>query len=376
MWPCNLSFTIRAFTYHSHSLLLSSRPSTLCLPPDVSRSYCTLLMSYSWITPVVGPGDHRPTAQHIIEAEGLVGKLSDKVILITGASAGFGVETARALYHTGAHLFLPVRDKIRGERVKRDIESDGLEGSGKIELLTLDLNSLDSVRQCAADFSSKSKQLHVLICNAGVASILQGQTQDGFETHFGVNHLAHFLLFQLLKETLLSSSTPDFNSRVVMVASGSHKTSTVMLDDLDFSKRGYNPQIAYAQSKTANVHMALELERRFGSRGLHSTSVHPGEARTELLRQLPLEAQKQLEQQWNLDRLYKSTQQGAATTVWAAVGKEWEGKGGKYLEDCMVAEQEDNVPLGHRGYGTHAYDEVQAKRLWEASLRMVDASDE
>ena len=333
-------------------------------------------MSYSWTTPVTGPGDHRPTAQHIIEAEELVGKLSDKVILITGASTGFGVETARALYYTGAHLFLPVRDRVKGERVKHDIERNSPEGNGKIDLLALDLESLDSVRQCAADFLRKSKQLNVLICNAGVASIQQGKTKDGFETHIGVNHLGHFLLFQLLKNALLSSSTPDFNSRVVVLASGAHKSSPVVLDDLDFSKREYNPQIAYGQSKTANVHMALELERRFGKRGLHSTSVHPGEARTELFRQMPTEMLKKLEEEWKLDQLYKSMQQGAATTVWAAVGKEWEGRGGKYLEDCMVAEPDENAQLGHRGYGTHAYDEVQAKRLWEGSLRMVGAPDD
>ena len=328
-------------------------------------------MSYSWTTPVTGPGDHRPTAQHIVQAEGLLGRLRDKVILITGASAGIGLETARALHRTGAHLFLTVRDPLKGADVERDIESDGQEGGGKIDVLALDLESLDSVRQCAAEFLSRSSRLNVLICNASVASLVQGRTKDGFETHLGVNHLAHFLLFQRLQGALLSSSSAAFHSRVVMLASGSHIAAPLGLDDLDWSKRGFNAQQAYGQSKTANMYMALELKRRFGSRGLHSTSVHPGAAKTGLLRQLPADMRRQLEQQWQLDVLYKSTQQAAATTVWTAVGREWEGRGGKYLEDCMVVEREENLPLSHRGYGPHAYHPEQAEKLWEHSLRMV-----
>ena len=333
-------------------------------------------MSYKWTTPVTGPDDHRPTAQHIIEAEGLVGRLQDKVMLITGASTGIGVETARALYLTGAHLFLTIRDQVKGEALKRELESGGFAGGGKVDLLALDLGSLDSVRQCAAEFLSRSEQLHVLVCNAGVASLQQGQTKDGVELHLGTNHLAHFLLFQLLKEAMLSSSTAAFNGRVVVLASGAHKNAPLRLDDLDFAARGYNPHLAYGQSKTCNIYMALAIDRRFGARGLHATAVHPGEVRSGLLRDVPEEMRKQLEQQWKLDRLYKSAKQGAATTVWAAVGKEWEGKGGKYLEDCMVAEKEENEPLGHRGYADHTYDEAQAKKLWEASARMVGLPDD
>ena len=217
------------------------------------------------------------TCQQVIEREVLTGKLTDTVILITGASSGIGVETARALYHTGAHLYLPVRDMAKGEKVKAEIESDGQQAKGKIELLQLDLDSLDSVRQCAAAFLAKSKQLNVLICNAGVMAVPEGKTKDGLDVQFGTNHVAHFLLFQLLKGALLSSSTPSFNSRVVIVSSGGHRISPVVFDDLNMDKQPYNPWVAYGQSKTANAYMALELERRYGSRGLHSTSLHPGD---------------------------------------------------------------------------------------------------
>ena len=371
------SFWHHTLTFHSIDQHSSVLPSFFTFGTVRLLPHSQAMSAYSWTTPIVGPGDHRPTAQHIIETEGLVGKLTDKVILLTGASSGIGVETARSLYHTGAHLYLPVRDMAKGEAVKADIESDGMAGRGTIDLLTLDMESLDSVRQCAADFLSKSSQLNILICNAGVAGMPLGTTKDGFESNFGINHLAHFLLFQLLKDALLASChPPESNSRVVMVTSGAHMICTVELDDLHFTKRGYSTRLGYGQSKTANVHMALEIERRYGSRGLHSTSVHPGIIPTRLTRNLTPEQLKKVVQDEKLDVHYKNAQQGAATTVWAAVGRDWEGKGGKYLEDCMVAEKEENLPLGHRGYGAHAYDEQQAKELWVESLRMVGVSDD
>ena len=219
--------------------------------------------------------DH-PTAQQIVDREDLTGKLTDKVMLITGATSGVGVETARVLHLTGAHLFLAIRDMAKGEQVKRDIETSSGQGKGKIDLPHVDLESLDSVRQCAADFLSKSKQLNVLVCNAGVLGPPNVRTTDGLETTFGVNHVAHFLLFQLLKAALLSSSTPSFNSRVVMLSSTGHQFSPVLIDDLDLSKHGYSVMVAYGSSKTANVYMALEIDRRYGSRNLHSTALHPG----------------------------------------------------------------------------------------------------
>ena len=319
---------------------------------------------------------NHPTAQQIVNREGLTGKLTDKVILITGASSGIGIDTARALYHTGAHLFLAVRDTARTEKVKQDIETDGLEGKGKIDLLHVDMDSLDSVRQCAADFLSKSEQLNVLVCNGGVMGTPEGKTKDGFETQFGVNYVAHFLLFQLLKDALLASSTPQFHSRVVVLSSSSHDMSPVAFDDLDFSKRGYNGFAAYAQSKTANAYMSLEIERRFSSRGLHSTSVHPGGTPTALGRHLdPSIIRMMLNDE--IVRSMKTVEQGAATTVWAAVSSDWEGTGGRYLEDCSVAppKERSRVPH-HSGYAAHIYDTDAAQRLWTASLRMVGLKDD
>ena len=192
---------------------------------------------------------------------------------------------------------------------------------------------------------------------------------------FGVNHVAHFLLFQLLKDVLLKSSTPTFNSRVVVVGSSAHRHSPVLLDDLDLSKCGYNAWVAYGQSKTANAYMALELDRRYGARGLHSTVVHPGGMPTNLVRHLD---PAMLEGALTTEMLnsMKSIEQGGATTVWAAVGKEWEGKGGKYLEDVSVAKPAQVPELPLNGYHPWLYDADAAKRLWTESLRIVGMKDD
>ena len=315
------------------------------------------------------------TCMQVVEKEGLVGKLSDKVMLITGASSGIGVETARALYHTGAHVFLPVRDLAKGEQVKQAIEADGLEGKGKLDLLHLDMESLDSVRQCAADFLSHSKQLNVLICNAGVMAHPGGKTKDGLDVQFGVNHVAHFLLFQLLKGALLSSSTAAFNSRVVVVGSSAHRNSPVVFDDLNMDKQPFNTWVAYGNSKTANAYMALELDRRYGSRGLHSTVVHPGGMPTPLARHVDVSL-LQAKLDTEMLRSMKTVDQGGATTVWAAVGREWEGAGGKYLEDMGLGQPAQTPPLPLSGHQPWIYDADAAKRLWIESLRIVDMQDD
>ncbi|KAI0456566.1 hypothetical protein F5B21DRAFT_141547 [Xylaria acuta] len=317
-----------------------------------------------------GPGDARPTAQQIIEDEHRQdGSLRDKVVLITGCSSGLGIETARTLKSTGATLFLTARNLEKARAALGDI----LDESGKVHLLKLDLESLASVRACAEAFLAKSQTLNVLITNAGVRLVPEGRTADGFEVHLGTNHLSHFLLFQLLKPALLRSSTPDFQSRVVAVSSTAHRTAPLNFDDLNFEKRKYDGVAAYGQSKLANVYMANEIERRYGSEGLHGWSVHPGGIRTGL-------------QRWNLhDTLVvlkngpihtymymQNAEQGAATSVWAAVSRDLEGKGGKYLEECHVSqglrEGSDSVGPGHAPW---VYHEEDAKKLYDASLKLV-----
>jgi NAD(P)-dependent dehydrogenase (short-subunit alcohol dehydrogenase family) len=209
-----------------------------------------------------------------------------------------------------------------------------------------------------------------------------GHTEDGFETQFGTNHIGHFLLFQLLKPILLKSSTPSFNSRVVSVSSFGHRYGPVRFDDnFDWKNgEGYVPNEAYGQSKTANIYLASEIDRRYGSKGLHATSLHPGGIASGLQVHVPEDIKKA----WNVPeviRYMKDPEQGAATTVYAAISHEWEGKGGKYLSDCVVQEpfkkiDEGVTALYDDGYATWIYDSEKEGRLWKESLRLLGLEDD
>jgi NAD(P)-dependent dehydrogenase (short-subunit alcohol dehydrogenase family) len=154
----------------------------------------------------------------IIKDENLDDKLAGKVVLITGCSSGIGIETARALFVTGATLFLTARDITKAKSALPDLIT-----SDRVHLLKLDLDSLESVRACANDFLSRSKTLNIFIANAGVMACSEGRTKDGFEIQMGTNHLAHFLLFNFLKPTLLACATPEFNSRAIFLSSVAHR---------------------------------------------------------------------------------------------------------------------------------------------------------
>ena len=193
---------------------------------------------------------------------------------------------------------------------------------------------------------------------------------------FGVNYLGHFLLFQLLKDILVESSSRAFTSRVVTLSSSAHRGGPVRLGDYNFEKEPYNPWQAYGQAKTADIYLASEIESRYGDRGIRGLSVHPGFIHTPLERHIASDPQaQQFIGNPEAAKLWKSPEQGAATTVWAAVGKEWEGRGGKYLEDMREANpfDPDNAwdPLYAAGYAKYAYDEQVTKQLWADSLAMI-----
>ncbi|OGM45305.1 short-chain dehydrogenase [Aspergillus bombycis] len=313
-----------------------------------------------------GPGDARPTALQIVKDSGREDDLVGKVILITGCSSGLGIETARALYRTGATLYLTARDLEKAKSALGDIVA-----STRVHLLHLDLNSLASVRACAEEFNSRSHSLNVLIANAGVMACPEGRTADGFETQFGTNHVAHFLLFDLLKSRLLSSSTPAFNSRVIIVASSAHRIASVHFDNLTLEGE-YEPWKAYGQSKTANIWTANEIERRYGAQGLHAFSLHPGAIATELLRHISDEQKADWEGNEFLTNYWKSPEQGAATSVWGAVARELEGTGGKYLDDCQIAPPADPSQRHGPGHAEWAYSPEMEAKLWTKTLDLLD----
>jgi NAD(P)-dependent dehydrogenase (short-subunit alcohol dehydrogenase family) len=217
--------------------------------------------------------------------------------------------------------------------------------------------------------------LQRLIGTPGVRGYPKDKTTDGFEQHFGINHLGHFALFQVVKDALVASSTPTYSSRVVVLTAQGHRQSKVRFDDFSFDNRPeeYQPLLAYAQSKIANIYMSLEIERRFSAQGVHSTSVNPGVILgTGLNRKTPPEQMAGLLKIPAIRNGLKSPGQGAATTVWAATAKDWEGVGGKYLENVQVAVPYDQAKGQFApGYAEHAYDEDAAKTLWVESLKLI-----
>jgi NAD(P)-dependent dehydrogenase (short-subunit alcohol dehydrogenase family) len=216
--------------------------------------------------------------------------------------------------------------------------------------------------------------LNILINNAGVMAAPEGKTKDGFETQFGTNHLAHFLLTKLLLPTLQASATPEFASRVVNVSSSGHHyaigglTPTV-LKDLDFSKTPYDPWAAYGRSKLANIWHASQIDRLYGSHSehpVHGFSLHPGGITTELWRHLEGTPESEFNNIW------KNAEQGAATTVWCATASAWEGQSGRYCENCGESLPDAvDAKRGDPGFAPWAYDVEGEKRLWDVSEEMI-----
>ncbi|RFU28710.1 hypothetical protein B7463_g7606, partial [Scytalidium lignicola] len=322
-----------------------------------------------------GPGDARPTALQVIQDEGLIDGMKDKVFLVTGANDTTGLETARALHMTGARVFITTRSEEKSAKsVKNILESNG-GPKGGIEAITMELGDLNSVRKAAKELLSKSDTLNAIICNAATFPAMKQHTAQGFEACFGINHIGHFVLFQELKDTLLKSSTPSFNSRLVIVASIGHRMSEINFDDPNFEHREWGQVSAYAQSKTANIYMANYVDRVYGSKGLHAWSLQPGGIDSNLW--ITSDDMRQSVHKSDKMRPYlKTTAQGAATQVWAAVAKDLEGKGGKYLESMQEiggwpgpeARRQDWTCSG---YAPYAYDQEKADRLWNLTEELV-----
>ncbi|KAF2160344.1 hypothetical protein M409DRAFT_70507 [Zasmidium cellare ATCC 36951] len=324
-----------------------------------------------------GPGDARPTALQIIEDNDLLGKLTNKTVLITGGSSGIGVTTAAAFYETGAKVLITARDMPKVEKVIDDIVHNSPSKDKKFprpEAIEAHLDNLQSVRDAAKVIKSKVSSLNILINNAGIAFIPYSKTVDGFELGIGTNHFSHFLLFQELKPLLLAGAKEcGSTSRVINISSAAHRRSAVHVDDIIFEHREYDLYLGYGQSKTANIWMANALTRKYGAEGLTGLSVHPGVIATDLGRHM---SQKQIDDliARNQSRI-KSLEQGAATTVWAAVSPHFEdvANGGRYLADVGEA---GTAGSNHEAYSPHAYDEDGEDKLWKLSCKAVGVDED
>lgn len=326
-----------------------------------------------------GPNDARPTALQIIEDENLTGKLVGKSVFITGANQGLGLETARALHSAGATVYIGARTLAKGQQAIDDIQASHA-NDAPLHVVELTLDSLDSVRKAAKDLLAQTDKLNLLILNAGIMFPPQGKTVDGFETQLAINYLGHFLLFQLLKPALLAASTPEFNSRVISLSSTGHRAGGIRFEDLNFDEPdSYNPMLAYGQAKTANIYLSNEIERRYGSQGLHALSLHPGVINTNLAKYMDQETKDFMGNHPGFQKQFKSVAQGAATTVYAAVSKDWEGKGGKYLYDCaegVPVRPNSDYMSADDGYAEWIYDEDKASKLWTESIKLVGLKED
>ncbi|HEY2658943.1 MAG TPA: SDR family NAD(P)-dependent oxidoreductase [Caulobacteraceae bacterium] len=314
---------------------------------------------------MAGPFGAQSTTDEVLDGVDLRGKR----ILVTGASAGLGVETTRVLAAHGAQVVGAVRDLDKGRAATAPAREQAADGGG-LELVQLDLASLASVRACADALVAAGQPFDVVIANAGVMACPKGVTADGFETQFGVNHLGHFVLVNRIASLLKSGS------RLVNLSSAGHRFSDVDLDDPNFEHTPYTEFGAYGRSKTANALFAVEFDRRRKGGGVRAAAVHPGGIQTELGRHMTAEITQQMITAINASQRgasafqWKTIPQGAATSIWAAIVAPAEVVGGHYCEDCHVAEIEAD-PAVRGGVQPYAIDPARAQALWAKSEAMV-----
>ena len=298
--------------------------------------------------------------------------LNGRNIIVTGGASGIGLETARALAGAGADVMLAVRDRSAGERAAVQINESI--GADRVVAGTLDLASLSSVSSFVDAWGDEP--LDVLINNAGVMACPLSYTSDELEMQIGVNHFGHFLLSMGLARALMNAAEADRAARVVSLSSIGHRRSPIHFDDVHYRNRPYDKWEAYGQSKTANALFAVAFDERFAEHGVNANAVMPGGIMTPLQRHLSQEemaAMGWLDEDGKPVEGFKTPEQGASTSVWAAVAEELEGEGGLYLEDCSVAMPwtKDKPNQGVMG---HALDPEAAERLWILTEETVGAT--
>ncbi|MBT8162446.1 MULTISPECIES: SDR family NAD(P)-dependent oxidoreductase [Arthrobacter] len=312
----------------------------------------------------IGSGfGHYSNAREVIEGIDLHGKTA----IVTGGYSGLGLETVRALSSAGARVTVPAR---RPEHAREVLAAAGL-ASADVTVEALDLADQEAVKDFATRFLAANPTLDILINNAAIMASPEQRIGPGWESQFATNHLGHFTLVNTLWPALAAAGS----ARVVALSSTGHKLSPVRFEDINFDA-GYDKWKAYGQAKTANALFAVQLDRLGKSAGVRAFAVHPGGIMTELQRHLPREemvAAGWMDAEGNVREGFKTPEQGAATSTWAATSPALEGKGGVYCEDCDIAKPTDpESPLArYQGVDAHAIDPEAAARLWEVSAEMT-----
>lgn len=312
--------------------------------------------------PLGSPFGYRSTAREVIEGRDLSGKR----IVVTGGYSGIGTETVRALAQAGASIIVGAR--------RRDAAKEVLDGmEGEIAMLELDLADPASIDAFAQDVAERWDRLDRLINNAAIMASPLKRDARGYEMQFATNHLGHFQLTSRLWPLLAAAE----NARVVCLSSIGHRLGPPDLEDPNWESRDYDKWVAYGAAKSANALFALHLDKLAEPHGVRAFAVHPGGIATPLQRHLTMEEEKAMgwrDEEGNVHEAFKSTEEGAATSVWCAVSPLLEGQGGVYCEDCNIA-----APAGEdtpRGSGVYAHvrDEALAEALWDRSEELTGVS--
>jgi NAD(P)-dependent dehydrogenase (short-subunit alcohol dehydrogenase family) len=306
------------------------------------------------------------TTDQVLEGISLAGKTA----VVTGASSGLGIETARALAAAGASMMV-ARNPERLEAAAETLRSAVPEG--QFDTALADLADLDNIRTGCADILAHCPKIHLLVNNAGVMACPLMRTAQDFEMQFGTNHLGHFLLTGLLLPALQAAAQDsDQECRIVSLSSAGHRYGPVNFEDPNYEHRDYNKWQAYGESKTANALFAVALDERLKDQSIRAYSVHPGVIVTDLGRHMSQQDMEDLiasiPEGQEMD--YKSIEQGSATSIWAATSPDMEGRGGLYLEDCQVAERA-TAPGARGGIQDYAIDPEAANQLWALSEQLV-----
>lgn len=310
--------------------------------------------------PIASPFGMRSTAADVISGIDLSGKTA----LVTGGYSGLGLETVRALAGAGARVFVAAR---RPEVAAADLEGVG----GDVTILQLDLSDPASIDAFAAGLAERTDKLDILINNAAIMACPLARDARGYESQFATNHLGHFQMTARIWPLLKAAGA---GTRIVVLSSIGHARGGVDLDDPHFNTREYEKWTAYGQAKSANALFALHLDEIGKASGIRAFSVHPGGIKTPLQRHLTMEEQIAMgwfDKDGNPNPLFKSTEEGAATSVWCAVSPLLEGEGGVYCEDCNIAAIWDESMHPYVGVRRHVMDRDAAAALWTASEAMT-----
>jgi NAD(P)-dependent dehydrogenase (short-subunit alcohol dehydrogenase family) len=327
------------------------------VPPISSTDETGKIMSAN--TRITTPFGPESTAAEVIKGVDLSGRRA----IVTGGASGIGVETARALAGAGAEVTLAVRNLDAGKQTAADITATT--DNDRVYVAPLELADQDSI---AAFGTAWDGPLDILVNNAGVMASPRTYTPDGWELQFATNHLGHFALATGLHRALAAAG----GARIVSVSSSAHQRSGVVFEDIHFREREYEPWLAYGQSKTANVLFAVEASRRWATDGIRVNALHPGGIRTNLQRYVTDEEIARLRARSGVSQAaWKTTEQGAATSILVATSPLLDGVGGRYFEDCNEAGPHEEGT--NRGVAGYALDPAAAERLWQVTEETLAA---